>query len=444
MQRSALEDLKRWGASLRRKPLIVNGARQVGKTWLVLQYGRECYDEVAHVVFLDNPAMQRVFEGSLDPDVLLEAIGAYTRTNAGSGRTLVFLDEIQECPKAVTALKFFCERRPDVPVIAAGSLLGVALGAGRGRASGVSWPVGKVEYLDMHPMTFFEFLLATGNGRYVDLIRAERFEVLDPLSDELAGLLKAYFYVGGMPEAVQTYIETGALLDARTVQRRLLLDYEHDFAKHTQTPGETERIRETWRSVPHQLTRETDSRRFVYTSVREGGRGRDYKDAVSWLVDAGLVTRVRRVSKPGIPLEAYADETLFKLYLLDIGLLGAACGLDTRTLVEGNRLFVEFKGVYAEQFVCQQLVASNACTSYYWTSGKPGSRAEVDFLYDYEGQVVPLEVKAEDNVRARSIAAFAKDHGVERCLRLSMLPAKDQGWLLNLPLWCAGNLPKNI
>jgi hypothetical protein len=178
--------------------------------------------------------------------------------------------------------------------------------------------------------------------------------------------------------------------------------------------------------------------------VREGGRGRDYKDAVSWLVDAGLVTRVRRVSKPGIPLEAYADETLFKLYLLDIGLLGAACGLDTRTLVEGNRLFVEFKGVYAEQFVCQQLVASNACTPYYWTSGKPGSRAEVDFLYDYEGQVVPLEVKAEDNVRARSIAAFAKNHGVERCLRLSMLPAKDQGWLLNLPLWCAGNLPKNI
>ena len=345
MYRNAMAKLLSWSDSPSRKPLIVNGARQVGKTWLVLAFGEDRYDSVAHVVFLDNEDMKRAFEGSLDAERLLTIIGAATGTNPRDGRTLVFLDEIQECPRAITALKMFCEQRPDVPVVAAGSLLGVALSRKRGRdGAGTSWPVGKVDYLDLHPLSFDEFVREVGNPALADALSQGDADLISVFSERLTDLLRTYYYVGGMPEAAKRYSETGDFAAARAVQRALLADYEHDFSKHVESSAEVERIRQTWRSVPIQLARESDLRRFSYASVREGGRGRDYRDAVAWLVDAGLVTKIPRVTKPGLPLKGYSDETYFKLYLLDVGLLGAATGLEPRVLVEGGPSLYRVQG----------------------------------------------------------------------------------------------------
>ena len=428
MYRNAMIKLLAWSDSPHRKPLIVNGARQVGKTWLVLTFGANRYDSVAHVVFLENEDMKRAFAGSLDADRLLTIIGAATGTNPRDGRTLVFLDEIQECPRAITALKMFCEQRPDVPVVAAGSLLGVALNREREKdGDGTSWPVGKVDYLDLHPLSFDEFVREIGNSALADAVSQGDADLISVFSERLTDLLRIYYYVGGMPEAVCRYSETGDFAAARAVQQTLLADYEHDFSKHVESALEVERIRQTWHSVPVQLARESDLRRFSYASVREGGRGRDYRDAVAWLVDAGLVTKIPRVTKPGIPLKGYADEMYFKLYLLDIGLLGAATGLEPRVLVEGNRLFTEYKGVYAEQFVCQQLVAGGA-VPYYWSADGKQKKGEVDFLL-------------EENIAGGSLAAFVRDYGLGRAARFSLRGLKKQDWLVNVPLYAANAFP---
>lgn len=444
MHREAMEDLRRWADSPRRKPLVVTGARQVGKTWLVLEFGREHYDAVAHVTFLDNEVMKGVFAGSLEPNRLLAAISAYTGTDASSGKVLVFLDEIQECPRAIASLKQLYEDRPDVPVIAAGSLLGVAMNrsaTSRNAQERVFWPVGKVDYLDMHPMTFREFVSAVGQPRLAQLLRADSLELACAMGEKYDDLLRLYLYTGGMPEAVQAYLDTNLLAESRKVQLRLLRDYEFDFSKHVAVPVESERIREVWRSVPTQVSRESGINKFVYSKIKAGGRGREYRDAVSWLVDAGLVTRVSRVSRPGIPLLSHADERSFKLFLLDVGLLGAAYGLDQDIVLHGGALYAQGKGAYAEQYVCQQLVASSACVPYYWSADGRTEKGEVDFLYECRGKVVPLEVKSDDNVRSRSLAKFAKQYGIERCQRLSRRGYKDEGWLVNLPLFAANVLP---
>lgn len=441
MYRNAMIKLLAWSDSPHRKPLIVNGARQVGKTWLVLTFGANRYDSVAHVVFLENEDMKRAFAGSLDADRLLTIIGAATGTNPRDGRTLVFLDEIQECPRAITALKMFCEQRPDVPVVAAGSLLGVALNREREKdGDGTSWPVGKVDYLDLHPLSFDEFVREIGNSALADAVSQGDADLISVFSERLTDLLRIYYYVGGMPEAVCRYSETGDFAAARAVQQTLLAGYEHDFSKHVESALEVERIRQTWHSVPVQLARESDLRRFSYASVREGGRGRDYRDAVAWLVDAGLVTKIPRVTKPGIPLKGYADEMYFKLYLLDIGLLGAATGLEPRVLVEGNRLFTEYKGVYAEQFVCQQLVAGGAVL-YYWSADGKQKKGEVDFLLEVAGCPVPVEVKAGENIAGGSLAAFVRDYGLGRAARFSLRGLKKQDWLVNVPLYAANAFP---
>lgn len=444
MHREAMEDLRRWADSPRRKPLVVTGARQVGKTWLVLEFGREHYDAVAHVTFLDNEVMKGVFAGSLEPNRLLAAISAYTGTDASSGKVLVFLDEIQECPRAIASLKQLYEDRPDVPVIAAGSLLGVAMDrsvTSRNAQERVSWPVGKVDYLDMHPMTFREFVSAVGQPRLAQLLGADSLELACAMGEKYDDLLRLYLYTGGMPEAVQAYLDTNLLAESRKVQLRLLRDYEFDFSKHVAVPVESERIREVWRSVPTQVSRESGINKFVYSKIKAGGRGREYRDAVSWLVDAGLVTRVSRVSRPGIPLLSHVDERSFKLFLLDVGLLGAAYGLDQDIVLHGDALYAQGKGAYAEQYVCQQLVASSACVPYYWSADGRTEKGEVDFLYECRGKVVPLEVKSDDNVRSRRLAKFAKQYGIERCQRLSRRGYKDEGWLVNLPLFAANVLP---
>lgn len=425
----------------------MNGARQVGKTWLVNEFGHTNYDRVAHVVLLDNHEMAAVFDRTLDPDRILDAIGVLLGIPVSNGNTLVFFDEIQECPRAITSLKLFCEQRPDIPVIAAGSLLGVALHQGaqpNSMPAPISWPVGKVDYLDMHPMTFLEFLDATGDNRLADLIRAEDLDLLAAFHDKLLELLRLYFYVGGMPEAVASYIASSDISAARRVQTRLLRDYEHDFAKHVKNAEETEHIRRLWQSIPAQLARETDTHRFLYSHISEGARGRDYRSPIQWLEDAGLVTKVAKIKKPGIPLSAYVDETYFKLYLLDIGLLGAATNLSSRTLLEDDRLFTEYKGVYAEQYICQQLIASNRCVPYYWSADGKSQKGEVDFIYEYDGAAVPVEIKANDNVHGKSIASFVEKNALTHAIRFSALNWKDQDWLLNVPLYAANLFPRSI
>ena len=443
MYRNAMKDLIAWKDSPRRKPLIVNGARQVGKTWLVRSFGVNHFDAIAHIVFLNNEEMQRAFEGSLDPERLLMLIGAATGTNPRDGKTLVFFDEIQECPRAIASLKMFCEQRPDIPIIAAGSLLGVALNRSKGGGRGVSWPVGKVDYLDLHPMTFDEFVRARENDMLADLLLQGDFDMIDALSERLIDLLRTYLFVGGMPEAVQEYADTGDFSSVRSIQQRLLSDYEYDFAKHAESPLEVERIRQTWHSVPVQLARESDLKRFSYASISEGGRGRDYRDAIAWLADAGLVTKVPRVSKPGIPLTGYADETYFKLYLLDVGLLGAATRLDAHVIIEGNRLFTEYKGVYAEQYICQQLKAAGM-VPYYWSADGKQTKGEVDFLVERGGMPLPIEVKADENIAGGSLAAFAKRYGIDQAVRFSLREFVDQGWLTNVPLYAANAFLRNM
>ena len=343
-----------------------------------------------------------------------------------------------------SALKMFCEQRPDVPVIAAGSLLGVALNRQRTEdGTGTSWPVGKVEHLDLHPLTFDEFVREIANENLADIIRSADRDLVTAFAGRLEGLLREYLYVGGMPEVVQRYSDTKDFAQARTVQRTLLADYEHDFSKHVASALEVEHIRQTWRSVSVQLARESDLKRFSYASIRDGARGRDYRDAVAWLVDAGLVTKVPRISKPGIPLTAYTDETYFKLYLLDVGLLGAATGLTSSALVEGDRLFTEYKGVYAEQFVCQQLVAEGLVPCYWSADGKQ-KKGEVDFIVEGAEGLLPIEVKAGENTDGGSIASFTRTYGIERAVRFSLLGWEEHDWLTNVPLYAANGYLSSI
>lgn len=433
MYRKALATLEEWKNSSNRKPLLLQGVRQVGKSWLASEFGKSQFDDVAHVVFLDNEPMKAVFEGSLAPNRLLSAISAETGVEAGNGNTLVILDEIQECPRALTSLKMFCEQRPDVPIIAAGSLLGVVL------HRGVSFPVGKVDHLDLYPMTFEEFLMATEGEAFAGLLGEGDTSLIDAFSERFADALRRYYYVGGMLESVATFVATGDLGKVRGVQNRLLYDYEHDFSKYAEGLL-SERVREVWQSAPSQLARE--NKKFVYSAVRPGARARSFEEAIRWLVDAGLLIRVNRISKPGLPLIAYQDLSAFKLYLCDVGLLGAASRLDAKTIISGNVLFEEFKGAMTEQFVCQQLVATGKLVPYYWSSEK--SDGEVDFVCDYANRVMPIEVKAERNLKAKSLAAFVKKYNLDKSVRLSLSGFKDQGWLTNIPLYATGMLPEVI
>lgn len=371
------------------------------------------------------------FDGSSPPDRLLDAITFYTGANAKDPQTLVVLDEIQECPRALTSLKVFAERRPETPLIAAGSLLGVAL------HQGTSFPVGKVDHLFMYPMTFGEFLIATGNETMQSTLQKGDLALADSFSERYIERLLVYYFVGGMPDAIQTYLDTGNMDEVRKVHNRLLFDYEHDFSKYA-APALAEKIRLVWKSIPGQLARE--NKKFVYSAVRQGARARGYEEAIQWLVDAGLALRVNRISKPGLPLASYEDKEAFKIYLLDVGLLGAANRLDASVLVEGNHLFQEFKGSFTENYVCQELVASGKVVPYYWSA--ESSSGEVDFVYDYGRHVVPVEVKATTNLQAKSLRLFVERYGLGKGLRLSLNKFKEQDWVVNLPLYATGLLPQ--
>ena len=381
MYRRALEDLIRWKNSKTRKPMIIRGARQVGKTWLMREFGRTQYEQYAYINFDNNERMEHLFSGNLAISRIVTALQIESGVSIDADNTLLVFDEVQEVPNALTSLKYFCENAPQYHVIAAGSLLGVAL------HPGASFPVGKVDFMDLYPLDFLEFMRALGEGRLVDLLEDMDWEMITGFKGKYIDLLKQYYYIGGMPEAVKTFAETLDYRMVRQVQQRLLMAYEQDFSKHA--PHETvPRIRMLWDSIPSQLAKE--NRKFIYGLIRQGARAREYELAMAWLTDCGLVHKVSRISKPGMPLRAYQDFNAFKLFVVDVGLLSAMSGLDVKSLLEGNRIFEEFKGALTEQYVLQQLLAIKEIKPFYW-SAETGS-AELDFVIQSGMHVVPLEI----------------------------------------------------
>ncbi len=423
MIRDAFYDLSRWKESKFRKPLVIMGARQVGKTWLMKEFGKQNYSKVAYINFENNERMTQLFEGDYDVDRIIFGLQIEANLNINQ-ETLIILDEIQEVPKALTSLKYFQENASQYHILAAGSALGVAL------HQGYSFPVGKVDFMNLYPLTFLEFLQATENNQLVELIKNNDFNFIKVFKDKLIDLLKQYYFIGGMPEAISTYTETGDLNQVREIHERLLFAYEQDFSKHVPTTI-LPRVRLTWNSIPVQLARE--NRKFIYGLVKNGARAREYEVALQWLMDMGLVTKVFRITKPSIPLSAYQDSNSFKLFINDVGLLSTFSNLDARSLLEGNRIFEEFKGALTEQFVFQELRFGLNHSPNYWSAEK--GTAEIDFVIEFLGEVIPIEVKASNNLKAKSLKSFYDQFKPKKSIRTSMSDFRDEGWLVNLPLY---------
>ena len=423
-----MDELIAWKEKPRRKPLLLNGARQVGKTWLLREFGRTQFENVAYVNLDSNPRMREQFELDFDVVRLLSAIRFETGERIVPGSTLVILDEIQECPRALTSLKYFCEDAPEYAVAAAGSLLGITVHEGTG------YPVGKVDTLDLYPLHFREFLIATGNQSLCDLIDSGDTSLINSFSSKLVPLLRQYYYVGGMPEALNSFLDRGLLEDARGVQQEILRGYERDISKHL-SRTETEYVLAAWRSIPAHLGRE--NKKFVFSHIATGARAKNYRAGITWLCQAGVAMRVPRISKPGIPLSAYADDAAFKLFMVDVGLLAAMAQLDKETVLAGNGIFQEFKGALTEQYVCQQLVSDCGLTPYYWSA--ENSRGEIDFLVQDSNRTYAIEAKAEENLRAKSLRAFKGSHPDIRSLRFSLSGYREQNWMRNVPLYAMSN-----
>ena len=429
MYRIAIEKLYKWKSSKRRKPLIIEGARQVGKTWLMKEFGKQAYADTVYINFDSNSRMADLFSADLDTDRLIMGLELYAGRKINPENTLLIFDEVQEVPRALASLKYFYENAPQYHIVCAGSLLGIAL------HQGTSFPVGKVDFLKLYPLSFSEFLMATGNERFAELLKNQDYEMITSFKQTYIDALKHYYFVGGMPEAVQSFAESKDFNEVRAIQKRILAAYEQDFSKHA--PNEiVPKIRMLWNSIPSQLARE--NKKFIYGLVREGGRAREYETAIMWLSDCGLVHKVSRVNAAGIPLKAYEDLKAFKLFIVDVGLLGCMTGLRQRTLLDGDDLFVEFKGALTEQYVCQQLKTIEDLGIYYYTNDR-GS-CEIDFVVDTGEQIVPIEVKAETNLRAKSLKTYRERFEPELSVRTSMADYKKEDWLLNLPLYAIENI----
>lgn len=430
MERLLLDELEAWRTQPRRKPLVLRGARQVGKTWLLKEFGSRCFENVAYVRLEDNAAMHQLFEGSLDPKRIIRGVAAETGQPINPEKTLVIFDEVQDIPRALTSLKYFYEEAPEYAVAVAGSLLSVALNAG------ISFPVGKVTFKTLYPLNFREFLLAMGEDSLEKIVREGDFSMMQIFKERFEDLLRTYYFVGGMPEAVSLFVQGSNFTAARQAQDDILAAYQGDFAKHA---GAVigERCRMIFESLPRHLAKE--NKKFVYGVVKKGARGRDLNDALQFLLDAGLVIKVPRVSAAGIPLSAYADESTFKLFCLDVGLLGALAGIESRAILDGNSLFTHFKGAMAEQYVCQQLVGDCRLTPYYWSAEK--SSGEIDFIVQANDSAVPIEVKAEENLKAKSLATFCKANDLSNAIRFSLSGYRKESWMTNVPLYAVSGLP---
>ena len=424
MQRALMDRLVAWKNTARRKPLILNGARQVGKTWLLKEFGRCHFESVAYVS-LDNDALARsYFDSDFDIARIITSLSLELDMDIEPEKTLIVLDEVQACPKAITSLKYFCENAPEYAVAAAGSLLGISATEGTG------FPVGKVNMLDLHPLSFDEFLEATGNGRFAKLVASGETSMIGSFSSKLEELLKQYYVVGGMPEAVNAFVAERDVRAARSVQREILDGYVSDFAKHI-PPRLLARTMLAWESIPRHLSQE--NKKFVYGKVRRGSRAADFEESLAWLEQAGLIHKVRRASKPGIPLSAYCESGAFKVFMVDVGLLGAMSDLPPEAVIAGSRVFTEFKGALTEQYVCQQLISECELTPYYWSA--ENSLGEIDFLVQDGGRVFAIEVKAEENLRAKSLRAFKGAHPEVAAVRFSLSGYREQEWMRNVPLY---------
>jgi len=424
MYRKAIEDLHKWKNKENKKPLIIRGARQVGKTWLMKEFGNIAYTDTVYINFENNPQMAGLFAADMKIDRIITGIEIYNGRKIDPQNTLLIFDEIQEVPAALTSLKYFNENAPQYQIVCAGSLLGVAL------HPGTSFPVGKVEFLDLYPLSLTEFMLAMQKGQFADLLKNGDLDMATTFKQEYVDLLKHYYYVGGMPEAVQNFAENRDFNSVRDIQQRILTAYEQDFSKHAPS-GEVPRIRMLWNSIPSQLTKE--NKKFIYGLIKEGARAKDYEMSMLWLTDCGLVHKVQRATKPNLPLKAYEDLKAFKLFLVDVGLLSCQVRLGQTVLLEGDRLFNEFKGALTEQYVLQQLKTVKELGTYYWTNDR-GS-AEIDFLLDTGTEVIPVEVKAEKNLKAKSLKTYCEKFKPKTAIRTSMSDYKKEDWLTNIPLW---------
>lgn len=433
MKRTAMDKLMDWKNKKNKKPLIIRGARQVGKTWLMREFGRVAYAETVYINFDNNKIMNELFENDMNVERIITGLELYSGYKINPNTTLLIFDEIQEVPNALAALKYFNEFAPEYQIICAGSLLGVAL------HSGTSFPVGKVEFLDLYPLSFFEFIDAMGKEHFVSLLEKGDFEMSKTFRLEYIGLLKQYYFVGGMPEAVLRFSQNGDYKEVREIQQRILDAYEQDFSKHA--PNEVvPRIRMLWHSIPSQLSKE--NKKFIYGLIKEGSRAKEYELALLWLEDCGLVHKVHRVTKPGIPLKAYEDLKAFKLFLVDVGLLACMAGLSERVLIDRNELFTEFKGALTEQYVLQQMKTIKNLNIYYWTNDR--GNAEVDFLIDNGMDVVPIEVKAETNLKAKSLKTYIEKFNSRVALRTSMSGYGRSDTIIELPLWAIETISKQI
>ena len=424
MKRTLYSELANWKKSPNRKSLIIKGARQTGKTWLMKEFGRTAYPDTAYVNFERNPNLAAIFQGSLDIEGIIQALQVQTGVRIIPENTLLIFDEIQEAPQAISALKYFREEAPGYHIVAAGSLLGIAL------HRSVSFPVGKVEFMNLQPLSFHEFLMALGEQDLLELLESGRWELLHVFRKRLTDRLRQYYLVGGMPEAVAEFAASGDFHEVRRIQKNILNAYELDFSKYAPA-NETPRIRMVWNSIPGQLARE--KRKFVYSHIKEGSRAKDFEKTLAWLTDCGQVLKINRVTKPGLPLKAYEDFSAFKLFLVDTGLLSAMTDVSPRVILDGNDIFTEFKGALTEQFACQQILALSRLPVGYWSSDRGTS--VVDFLLQSETSVIPVEVKAEQNLKAKSLKTYYDKFSPPYAIRTSLSDFRQDGWLRNIPLY---------
>ncbi len=423
MERTIYQQLKAWKESTRRKPLILEGARQVGKTYILKEFGNREYDNLVYINCDNNDKINAIFS-DYDIPRILRSISAISGESIVPGKTLIFLDEIQEINKGLASLKYFCENAPEYHVAVAGSLLGITL------HEGTSFPVGKVDILYLYPMDFEEFLLAMGKEQLVEVMRSRDWDTLRLLRPLCEELLRQYYYTGGMPEAVSAYVETQDIWTVRGIQEKIIKAYSNDISKHAPV-NQVQRINMIWKSIPSQLAR--DNKKFIYGAVKKGARANDFEIAIQWLIDAGLVHKVSRIKKANIPLSFYEDLSAFKLFVLDCGLLGAMSQTPPEQILIGNNVFEEYKGAFSENFVLQQLLCIPHTYVYYYSN--ENSTMEIDFVVQHETKIIPIEVKAEENLRAKSLHHYVMENTNLHGLRLSMSPYREQEWMTNVPLY---------
>ena len=428
MKRTALQQLIEWKHRNDRKPLIIRGARQVGKTWLMKEFAKNEYEDCIYVNFEFDIVMKTLFDEGLQPERILLKLKTFAGIDPKPQKTLIIFDEIQEVPLGLTALKYFCENAPEYHVVAAGSLLGLTL------HHSVSFPVGKVQFLDLHPMNFIEFLYALKQDRFVELLTIKDFAAISTFKLQYIEWLRQYYVIGGMPEAVASFVKNYDFDKIREIQKNILAQYESDFSKHA--PNDiVPRIRLLWHSILPQLSKE--NKKFIYAKIKSGARAKEFELAMAWLQDCGLIKQVFRINKPALPLKAYMDFSAFKLFMVDVGLMVAMSELDAKVILEGSRIFEEFKGALTEQFVFQQLVQNEKLITTYWSSER--SDSEIDLLLQYSNEIIPIEIKSTENLNAKSLKIFCEKYKPPHAIRTSLSDYRKEPWLTNVPLYVIGN-----